>query len=138
MDCVMPRPAAPKLDCAALRSFCVKGTWPRGCGLHANESAKLQAFLEAVGEQPAMKASIPAAMATVASDFMDGFERRCAGLNNATIPALASVAADEKSLADMLSAAGNWFVGLNNALVNRYSQSADPLAQKLVGAWKKA
>ena len=29
MDCELPRPV-PTLDCTALRSSCVKGTWPRG------------------------------------------------------------------------------------------------------------
>ena len=60
----------------ALRSSCVKGTWPRGCGLNVNEAVKLANFLKATAGQPETKASVPYAMAEVASDFMNGFEKR--------------------------------------------------------------
>ena len=62
---------------------------------------------------------------------------RCEGLNNGTIRGLSSLAADEKTLADMLSAAGNWYEGLSNSLSSRYALSADPTAKALVGAWKR-
>ena len=65
MDCELPRPV-PTLDCTALRSSCVKGTWPRGCGLSESESAKLVAFLTALEAKPATKASVPYAMAATA------------------------------------------------------------------------
>jgi hypothetical protein len=136
-SCALPRPV-PTLDCVALRSSCVHGKWPRGCGLNASESARLHNFLTLTGAHASTKTSVPYEMASTASKFMAGFERRCAGLNNGTLRPLLSVPAMEKSLADMLSAAGNWFEGLNNSLVNRYARSADPLAQKLVAAWNDA
>ena len=69
---------------------------------------------------------------------MANFDKRCAGLNNGTIRALPSQKSSEKSLADLLSAAGNWYEGLNNSLVNRYARSSDPLAKEVVAAWGKA
>ena len=63
---------------------------------------------------------------------------RCRGLNNGTVRGLSSQAADQKTLADMLSAAGNWYEGLNNSLTNRYAFSADPTTKALVNAWKAA
>ena len=62
---------------------------------------------------------------------------RCEGLNNGTIRGLSSQAADEKTLADMLSAAGNWYEGLNNSLSSRYALSSDPTAKALVDAWQR-
>jgi hypothetical protein len=121
-----------------LRDLVGQGAWPRGCGLNESESTKLSNFLKAAEGHPATKASVPYAMATTASDFMRGFESRCAGLNNDTIPGLSSQAANEKSLADLLSAAGNWYVGLNNSLANRYATSSEPLAKTLAEAWAKA
>ena len=66
---------------------------------------------------------------------MTNFDKRCAGLNNGTIRALPSQKSSEKSLADLLSAAGNWYEGLNNSLVNRYARSSEPLAKEVVAAW---
>ena len=77
-------------------------------------------------------------MAATARGFMANFDKRCAGLNNGTIRALPSQKSSEKSLADLLSAAGNWYEGLNNSLVNRYARSSDPLAKEVVAAWSKA
>ena len=136
-NCALPRPI-PALDCVALRSQCVKGTWPRGCGLNASESDRVQNFLAAAAAQPATRASVPFEMAHTAAQFMENFERRCAGLNNATVLALPTLAASKKSLADMLSAAGNWYTGLDNSLANRYAHSKDPLSQELVALWRKA
>ena len=36
----------PKLNCSALRSSCSAGAWPRTCGLSANETQRLRAFLQ--------------------------------------------------------------------------------------------
>jgi hypothetical protein len=87
LDCALPRPV-PTLDCTALRSSCVKGTWPRGCGLNATEEARLKSFLQAAAAQPETKASVPYAMALTASDFMSGFEERCVGKAQPNSPTL--------------------------------------------------
>lgn len=60
------------------------------------------------------------------------------GLNNRTIRGMSSDTANEKTLADMLSAAGNWYEGLDNSLLNRYAHSPEPLAKKLADVWRKA
>jgi hypothetical protein len=135
--CDAPNPHA-TLDCVALRRSCVKGAWPRGCGLNATEATKLESFLEAAAAQPDTKASVPYAMAETARDFTNAFEARCQGLSNGTIPAMASQTVAEKSLADLLSAAGNWYEGLSNAIANRYAHSEEPVATAVVAAWTKA
>lgn len=75
INCSLPRPK-PTLNCTSLRSSCVKGTWPRGCGLNQSESRKLENFIQAAAVHPATKASVPYAMALTASNFMSGFEKR--------------------------------------------------------------
>ena len=130
--------ARPKFDlnCTDLRSTCASGSWPRKCGLAANETARLNAFLAKVGASPELNATVPAAMARASLDAASAYEARCAGLVNGTIPSLASRASVVASLGDLLSTSGNLFVGLANVLSGRYAQSEEPLAVAVVKAWE--
>ena len=130
-----PRPA-PHLDCATLRSsLCSPSNWPRKCGLNATETDRLHAFLHATTSMPD---NLPVAMARTALDYARGFDQRCAGLNNGTVPPLSSDKAVLASLTDLLSASGNWYSGLDNAMRNRYNGSdAEPLARELAAVWGK-
>lgn len=75
MNCSLSRPK-PTLNCTGLRRSCVKGTWPRGCGLNESETRKIARFMQAAAADQATKASVPYAMALTASNFMSGFEKR--------------------------------------------------------------
>jgi hypothetical protein len=134
-----PAPPRPALDCAALRSKCNTGSWPRKCGLTAAEGARLVAFvgaLETAG--PAQVASLPYAMARQALDYTRGFGLRCAALNSGAVPALLSEAADEASVVSMLTTGGNLYEGLDNVLRTRYGAAgAEPLAKAIAATWAK-
>ena len=127
------------LDCATIRKGCTKGgawKWPRGaCGLTAPEAARLTSFVAKLGAAACVGCvhSLPHSMAQSSLAFMGAFDQRCAGLNNGSITTATTVA--EKSLQDLLAAAGNVYSGLNNSMANRYARSTEPLAKAIVAAW---
>jgi hypothetical protein len=76
-------------------------------------------------------------MAQEALSYTAGFANRCLGLVNGTVAALPTQDANTQSLTQLLTAGGNLFDGLNNALTNRYALlTAEPQAQRIAAVWK--
>ncbi len=129
---------SPPLPCAALRNSCVKSSWLRGyCGLTSTESIIISTFEKEL-KVKRLSETLPASMARASQAYMDAFDERCAGLNNGTIRQMASPTATLQTLRDVLGAAGNIFLGLNNSLTTRYAVSSDPTSIAVVAAWHTA
>ena len=125
------------LDCQAIRTTCAQVKWSRSCGLNATEAARLSRFV-ALLDTDALKASLPHAMASSSQAYMAGFDRRCLALNAGELRQMGTLNATIKTLQDQLSAAGNIYAGLENAMTNRYTLNKELLAAALVAAWKNA
>lgn len=76
------------------------------------------------------------AMATEALTYTAAFDLRCNGMNNGSVPALPTPAADNASLTSLLTTGGNLYAGLANVLTSRYSAaSAEPIAKTIAAIW---
>jgi hypothetical protein len=91
----------PKLDCTALASSLNAGL------PSAAQIGRLATFVGALrAKGPALTATLPYAMASMAQDYVAGFERRCTGMTRGHILPLRTPASTLKSLTDLLSTAG--------------------------------
>ena len=107
-------------------------------GLAAAKVARLNSFVQKLSTAPDLNQTLPLRMALAALDYTNGFNARCAGLNNGTVPPLSTLAGTMASLSNMLQAAGSIFEGLANSLANRYAlPSAEPLAKRVANLWNE-
>lgn len=129
-------PAGRRLLGAGSRSRLSTGAWPRQCGLSSTELARLHAFIAALEQAGAAQvASLPYAMAREALDFTSSFQLRCDALNAGAVQVLPSDEANSQSLTSLLTAGGNLYDGMDNALTKRYATSAEPLARSIASTW---
>lgn len=129
---------------APLRPSCTRRPCKRNCaavalahGLAASDIFKLEKFVAATAAPP-LVATLARSFAVQALGYQAAFSARCVGLNNGTVPALRSEAADGASLMMILETGGNLMTGLTNYFQFTVAKSGEAVARLLLAAWSAA